>query len=155
MSDYIDGLLEESQQAAVAMHLKSCPACQAEYKRLLSAIRLMNGMQITQAPFQLEKHIMDGLRREKLYPPRRCIRRRLVNGVAAAAAVFILAAVAVTSQGSIWGGSQPEGPLYRRTRSLVRAQSDYLDASLSYVVVPPLPDSSGNNQMLIKLYITK
>lgn len=154
LSDYIDGLLEESQQAAIAMHLESCPACQAEYTRLLATVELMNGMQITQAPAQLAKRIIGGLRQEKLYPPRRSIRRRLVNGVAAAAAVFILAAV-VTSQGSIWGSSQPEGPLYRRTRSIIRAQTDYLDASLSYVVVPPLPDSSGDNQMIIQLYVTK
>lgn len=154
LSDYIDGLLAESQHASVAMHLTTCSACRSELNSLAATVKLLNGMEITQPPPRLAQRITEGLHRQGLYPPRRWNMRRVVNGVAAAAAVFILVSI-VALQGSMLNGDQSQASFSRRPRSFSQGySSDYLDPSYRVEIEAPSAPSTPS-QMIFPMQFTQ
>jgi hypothetical protein len=104
---YVEGLLEDSEQQAVAEHLKDCSACQAELQELtgLHDRLVTNGKTLAQS--NLEKDVMNQLIREQnvrlkaatrateALKIRRLIMRSSITRIAAAAAVIVVAALGV------------------------------------------------------------
>jgi outer membrane lipoprotein-sorting protein len=117
---YVEGLLEDSEKQAVAEHLKSCSACQAELKELtgLHDRLVTNGKVLAQS--NLEKDVMNQVIREQNIrlkaaakegwgsaPPfgtggprptlqiRRTIMKSPITKIAAAAAIIIVAAIGI------------------------------------------------------------
>jgi len=109
---YVEGLLEESQQQAVAEHLRGCRSCQAELKELadLHDRLVTNGKALAQS--NLEKDVMNQVIREQntrlkaaertsvggprpTLQTRRTIMKSPITKIAAAAAIIIVAAIGI------------------------------------------------------------
>ena len=104
---YVEGLLEDSEQQAVAEHLKDCSACQAELQELtgLHDRLVTNGKALAQS--NLEKDVMNQVIREQNVrlkaagkaaaglKLRRLIMKSSMTRIAAAAAVIVVAALGV------------------------------------------------------------
>ena len=109
---YVEGLLDESQKQAIALHLKSCPACQAETNELtqLHDRLVANGKVLAQS--KLEDKVLNQIVREENVrlkagakagaglKLRRIIMKSTITRIAAAAVIIIAVLIAVHQFGS-------------------------------------------------------
>jgi anti-sigma factor RsiW len=59
--DYHDGLLSPSHFESVQSHLKTCAACQEEYRLLVSCIGVIRGLEAPSVPPRALRRIVDTL----------------------------------------------------------------------------------------------
>jgi len=87
LNGFVDGLLDDESQAAVAAHLRKCPACAALVETLREARDLLQQAESITASQQFERRLKTRLRQEDL---KREGLRLLALGLTAVAALLRL-----------------------------------------------------------------
>lgn len=103
MSAYIDKDINEIDKVEVEKHLESCVDCMEEYHLLLSTVKYCNELEEIELPETFHQDLVHKLQDLGADKPRKKFFSRNWSWVAGVAAVFVVAAIGISSLGGMPG----------------------------------------------------
>lgn len=101
MSSYIDKDINEIDKVELEKHLESCPDCMEEYRLLLSTIQYCNELEEIELPETFHQDLMHKLHELGSNKAKKKFFSRNWGWVAGVAAVFVVAAIGISSLGGL------------------------------------------------------
>lgn len=107
MSEYIDGVLDPSDQERVDRHIQGCPECRSELDALKMVVDLVRDLPLVEPPQEFRPELRKRLETEAVRPQNTGLVHRLASGrwsgiIALAASFVLVIGLAATWEGLPW-----------------------------------------------------